>query len=194
MAPAAQASLMERLALRRHCRRLLQHRNDRQLHLARVQAALALPGSEPVQGALADVFAVFGRGDTQVKRVALQMARARLSVRVVTQFVALVDADTLPLINSLATRWSILARPSVDISTRARRCSPDDSRRLAAQVLQDFEHGDESAQHEFFQHCLTCHDKLAFMLARRDILQRQAKLPEIWEQVSLQLEHSVEPA
>lgn len=188
------ASLSDRLALRRHCRRLLKDRTDRQLHLARLQAALSLGGAEPVQGALADVFTVFGPGETEVKRVALQMARGRMSARVVALFAAQLEMDALPVINPLATRWSIVARPSADTSTRARRCSPDDSRLLARQVVQDFERGDTQAQQEFFQHCLTCHDKLAFMLARRDILAKRAALPELWEQVSGQLEKAMEPA
>lgn len=45
----------------------------------------------------------------------------------------------MPAINPLATRWSVLAQPSADISTRARRCSVDDSRRLAEQAVLAFE-------------------------------------------------------
>lgn len=194
MATSGIASLEDRLALRRHCRRLLKDRTDRQNHLARLQAALSLDGAEPVQGALADIFCVFGRGETEVKRIALQMARGRMSARVVAQFVAQLDADALPVINALATRWSILARPSADITTRARRCSPDDSRLLAKHALQDFLEGDVEAQEEFFQHCITCHDKLAFMLARREILARHATLPQAWERVSGQLEQAMEPS
>lgn len=185
--------MADRLALRRHCRRLIRNPQDRQLHLARLQSALSLRGAEPVQGALADVFTAFGRGETEVKRVALQLARGRMSARVVAQFLAQVDAEVLPLINPLATRWSILARPSADITTRARRCSPDDSRWLASQVVHAFEKGDDQAQQEFFLHCLTCHDKLAFMLARRDILRQAAVLPQAWESISGQLEQSLEP-
>lgn len=193
MAQTDTAQLSDRLSLRRHCRRLLKDRNDRQLHLARLQAALSLEGAEPVQGALADVFTVFGRGEAEVKRVALQMARGRMSARVVARFVAHIDGDALPVINGLATRWSILARPSADITTRARRCSPDDSRWLAKQAVLAFESGDLPGQEEFFQHCITCHDKLAFMLARREILSRQAALPQSWEQVSGELEQAMEP-
>lgn len=194
MQPEYDASWQDRLALRRVCRQLLQQRTDHQLHLMRLQAALALKGSEPVQGALADVFSVFGAQDSEFKRVALKMARGRMSTRVVALFQALVSAQAMPGIQNLATRWSILARPTADISTRARRCSPDDSRALAEQALVAFRAQDVQAQQEFFLHCLTCHDKLAFMLARRGVLQQQPALPPEWETVSLQLEQHLEPA
>jgi hypothetical protein len=194
MPPEHDTTWADRLALRRVCRQLLHQRTDRQLHLMRIQAALALKGTEPVQGALADVFSVFGAQDSEFKSVALKMARGRMATRVVALFQAQVTAVAMPGIQSLATRWSILARPTADITTRARRCSPDDSRALAEQALVAFRAQDAQALQEFFLHCLTCHDKLAFMLARRGVLQLQSVLPAEWEAVSLQLERHLEPA
>lgn len=177
-----------RTALRRQARRLLSNPLDANVHLAHLNAALALPGAEPVQGALADIFVAFGAQEVAFKRTALTLARQRLAAHVVRWFDVQADQPRLSRITPLATRWSVLAQPSAEISTRARRCSGDDSRALALQVVQAVEADDIEAQQAFLHHCVTCHDNLAFMLARRALLRTQAILPEHWQAVSTQLE------
>lgn len=181
-----------RLAARRHARRLLRVPADPDAHLASLQAALVLPGAEPVQGALADLFSCLGTQHQAFKRAALQLAKGRLSAHAARWFEAQVDQAPLHAINPLATRWSVLAHPSANISTRARRCSTDDSRLLAGQAVLAFEAGDQTAQNEFLHHCVTCHDNLAFMLARRALRKSGAALPADWEAVSAQLEQTQE--
>jgi hypothetical protein len=180
--------------IRQQARLLLRDPSNVSAHLARLQAALALPGSEPAQGALADIFISFGESDEALKRSALQLARERLADHVVRWFDAQANQARLSRITPLATRWSVLARPSADISTRARRCSVDDSRALAAQVVLAVDKADAQAQQAFFHHCITCHDNLAFMLARRALLRTGTKLPAHWEAVSRQLQHTPESA
>lgn len=184
----APALRQARLALRQQARRLVQTPADVNTHLACLQAALALPGAEPVQGALADVFVALGESKAPFKQTALQMARERLAAHVVRWFAAEVAHSPLSRITPLATRWSVLARPSADISTRARRCSGDDSRVLAEHMVKAVESADQAAQQAFLHHCVTCHDNLAFMLARRVLLRMNATLPDGWEAVSRQLE------
>ena len=182
------SQLAARQAVRQQARHLLRHPSDADAHMARLHAALELAGAEPVQGALADVFSCFGAHDEALKRTALQLARARLSAHAARWFEAQAAQAALPAINPLATRWSVLAHPCADISTRARRCSVDDSRLLAEQAVLAFERADPSAQNEFLHHCVTCHDNLAFMLARRALLKTGISLPDDWAAVSLQLE------
>jgi mono/diheme cytochrome c family protein len=177
-----------RLAVRQQARRMLRDPLDASTHLARLQAALELPGSEPVQGALADLFVAFGEREELLKRSALQLARDRLAEHVVRWFEAQAGQARLSRITPLATRWSVLARPSADISTRARRCSGDDSRALADQAVKAVETADAEAQAAFLHHCITCHDNLAFMLARRALLRGGEKLPPNWDEVSRQLQ------
>ena len=177
-----------RIAVRQHARRLLRDPSDVSAHFARLHAALELPGAEPVQGALADLFVTFGEREESLKRTALQMARDRLAVHAARWFEAQAGLSRLSRITPLATRWSVLARPSADISTR--RCSTDDSRALAEQVMQAVAQGDAQAQQEFLHHCVTCHDNLAFMLARRALLRFGGSLPADWEAVSQQLEQA----
>jgi hypothetical protein len=187
---AALRLLAARQAVRRHARHLLRKPDDIGAHMARLQASLALAGAEPVQGALADLFSCFGACDEPLKRTALQLVRERLSAHATRWFEAQTAQTALPAIHPLATRWSVLAHPSADISTRARRCSVDDSRLLAGQAVLAFAAADQPAQREFLHHCVTCHDNLAFMLARRALLKSGASLPDDWAAVSLQLEQT----
>jgi hypothetical protein len=178
----------QRYALRRHSRQLLRRPSDLSCHLARLQVASELPGTEPTQGVLADLFCVFGAEYASSKAQALKLVRPQLSSYVAAWFESLVNAAAVPRISPLATRWSVLAVASADISTRARRCSADDSKMLAKDVLTAVQAGDAQAQQVFLHHCLTCHDNLAFMLARRALLKLGQTLPEGWEAVSSQLE------
>lgn len=179
-----------RQEVRRQARRLLRHPGDVSAHMARLHAALELAGAEPVQGVLADLFSSFGTEDEELKRTALQLARTRLSAHAARWFEAQTTQAALSTITPLATRWSVLARPRADITTRARRCSVDDSRLLARKAVLAFERADSSAQNEFLHHCVTCHDNLAFMLARRELLKTGTSLPDDWAAVSLQLEQA----
>ena len=188
MSAVVSTQLVARQVVRQQGRLLLRHPGDANAHMARLHAALELPGAEPAQGALADLFSCFGAQDEALKRTALQLARPRLSAHAARWFDAQAAQAALPAITPLATRWSVLAHPCADISTRARRCSVDDSRLLAEQAVLAFERGDPSAQNEFLHHCVTCHDNLAFMLARRALLKTGISLPDDWAAVSLQLE------
>ena len=181
-------SWLVRQALRRYARQLRHNPTSVPVHLARLNAALELPGTEPVQGALADLFVSFDAAEASLKRMALQLVGERLPAHTARWFEAQVTQARLPQASPLATRWSVLARTSADISTRARRCSPDDSRALAAQVVRAVSEQDMPVQQGFLHHCVTCHDNLAFMLARRALLQTGASLPTGWEIVSRQLE------
>ena len=179
--------LAARTEVRRQTRALARRRGDLAVHLARLNAAMQLEGVEPVQGALADLFASFGAEAAALKRAALQLAAPRLGERTAQRFEAWVATQPLPRITPLATRWSLLAHPSADISTRSRRCSADDSRAIAAQALSACETQDLGAQEVFLHHCLTCQDRLAFMLVRRELLKRKASLPAGWKEVELEL-------
>ena len=183
------------LAAREQSRRFARHfarairlsPHDEAAHLARLQSCLALDGVEPVQGALADVFVSFGPEGAALKRRALALAAPRLHEWLLGRFERWVHAPALPRITPLATRWSVIAVPSADMSTRARRCSPDVSRAVAEQALAAWQANDLDGMDHFFHHCLTCRDRLAFMLVRRALYQRQASLPDGWAAVETEL-------
>ena len=178
----------DRTEVRRLSRAVLRQPRDVAAHLARLHAAQQLSGVEPVQGALADLFCSTGPQASSLKAAALQLAAPRLGPHTTRRFEAWVAAAALPRVTPLATRWSVIACVSADVRTRQRRCSLDDSRAVAAQAIAALTQGDLAAQEQFLHHCLTCRDKLAFMLARRQVLQQQRALPASWAAISGELE------
>ena len=101
------------------------------------------------------------------------MAEARLNPHVAKAFGRHTQGHALPRITSLATRWSVWAQPSAEVPARVRRASPDDSHRLARQVVEALYDGEPTdaarIEQDFLDHCISCQDKLAFMLATRDL-------------------------
>jgi hypothetical protein len=178
----------QRLNFRQQSRSMVLDPRQPEVHLARVKAALLLAGTEPVQGALADMFIQLGPQHAEHKNRAYQAGKSRLVQRISLLFESLVAANPLPTITPLATRWSLLAIPTADVPARGRRCSLDDSRTLALQALQSFVADDAAAQQAFLDHCVTCHDKMAFMLARRAVLKHIPRLPDSWQRVCDKLE------
>ena len=166
--------------------------HDAAVHLARLQAALQLDDTEPVQGVLADLFATLPGDETAMRQAALQLAGARLHPYVADAFARHARGHALPGITPLATRWSVFAQPSADVPARVRRASPDHSRRMAAQVVEALLEGEPMAaskiESDFLDHSLSCQDKLAFMLASRDLRRHAIAVGDRWEQVAAWLE------
>ena len=183
-----------RLAYRSGARKVRIAPGDAAAHLERLVAALDMQGAEPAQGALADLYASMGPDGAALKRTGLGLVQTRLAPHVRRAFEALVGQPAVDTPSPLATRWSVIAQPSADISTRARRCSPDDSRAIANEALRAIEAADHAGVAAFLEHCLTCRDNLAFMLVRRATLKAGGPLPEGWDAVAQALEHAVAEA
>ena len=180
------------LALRTHARRLLLSPQDAGAHMARLHAALQMPDSEPVQGALADLYVSLPRSESALRVAALQMAESRLNPHVAEAFARNSQGYPLPAITPLATRWSVLAHPSADVPARVRRASPDHSRRLAREVVQALCEGEPAVaarvESAFLDHCINCQDKLAFMLATRELRREELALDDRWSRAASWLE------
>ncbi len=71
------------------------------------------------------------------------------------------------------------------------RCNTDDSRFHAQNAVKAWQVHDVAAQDAFLEHCVICQDKLAFLLARRSLLQQLDELPAAWKAVGDQLEMMV---
>ena len=177
-----------RLAFLGRTRAVLQAPDQVATHMARLGAAMEMPGAEPAQGALADLFRVLGPKGAVAKAAALQMVASRLPAHVRRSFEARVSVDPLPAVTTLASRWSVLAIVSADVSTRARRVSADDSRALAADVLRALQGADLAVQEQFLDHCMTCRDAMAFMLARLAARKAGLALSPAWDSVGDALE------
>ncbi len=185
--------LSARAQFRQAGRRVLRAPGDFSLHQQRVEAALALEGAEPLQGALADCL----HGcEPDAARFQALLARNELQPRLppfVTQALQAQAASgrKLPAASPWATRWSVLVAPSLDVPRRAILCGVDDSRRIAAEALPALLAGDTEAEQEFLAHCEGAGDSLAFMLVRRALTREGRALSPQWEAVSLALQKGV---
>lgn len=168
--------------------------HDYGLHAERLHAALAVPDAEPTQGALADLFYGSTAASADFKRKALDLVRERLPAPYQQWFEPYVSARPFPDCSPLATRWSVLVRPSLDVPRRELRCSADDSRAMAHAATSAWRRDDRVAQDEFLRHCFVCLDNLAFMLARRSILKDVGVLPANWVDVYRHLQNAGLPA
>lgn len=180
-----------RKRFRRAGQRILQRPADLVAHAMRIRTAALLPGAEPLQGALADMLSSC---DPDPERLAPLLddigARERLPAHVLRGFTQQADSgQRLPRVNTLATRWSVLAMPSLDVPAHAQLCSTDDSRDLASRALPAMLAGDQAVEEEFLAHCEGARDTLAFMLARRRLRQEGRALSPRWEAVADVLQH-----
>lgn len=184
---------------RRCSRQLQQQPHDANAHIARLQASFDIPGTEPVQGALADAF--FSLSEQLPQLLASETfahAIGRLPRNVGNAFTQLgaspAEGVQRPRLGLLATRWSLFLSASAELPARARRASSDEARRMAQDLVQALQQGGEGAQElqvSFLAHCAACHDKLAFMLARREVLKTGifTHLPPAWQEVADKLEN-----
>lgn len=174
-------------------RRVLRAPGERAAHLQRVRAACALPGAEPLQGALADLWHACApdasAGAALLAEPALQGRLAPFVARGFARQAA--SGQALPRVSTLATRWSVLAAPSLDVPPRALLCGVDDARALAAEAVPSLLAGDAAAEQAFLDHCEGAGDSMAFMLARRALLRAGRTLSARWAEVSVALQQEV---
>ena len=168
---------------------------DRKLHEVRVMAACALDGAEPVQGALADLMhGCLPEAEPTTRLLRRPSVAERLAPFVARQFLQLsAERQRLPRVSTLATRFSVLTMPSLDVPRRALLVSVDDSRELAAQAIPALLAGDDEAEAAFLTHCEGAGDSLAFMLASRALSRAGRPLSPRWSEVSMVLQRGVRP-
>ena len=184
-----QRDLSDRERFRLLGRQVLDKPDDADRHELRVLAGCALTGTEPVQGAMADMLHVC---EPNAERFGRLLERpevvSHLPAYVLQAFRALVaSGERLSKASPLATRYSIIATPSLDVPKRALLVSVDDSASLARRVVDAVQIGDTAAEEEFLAHCRGAHDTLAFMLARRALMSEGRVLGQMWEDTLLAL-------
>lgn len=181
-------------------RKVLQNALDASLHIERLETALLVTGVEPAQGSLADaLFSLEHELPTIVNSAVFARVVEQLPCHIGSAFSRLAGAGEVEALDKnrlslLATRWSVLATPSSKLPARARRASSDEAKLMAQNLVLAMEKQgveDHDAQTSFLAHCLACRDKLAFMLARRELLRRGVftQLPQAWQDVAEKLEN-----
>lgn len=155
-------------------RRVLRTPSDAVAHEARIEVAMQLDGSEPLQAALVDMlYACDQVAMTATRWLQREDVAHRLGAGGCAALLEAIDSGrALPRYTTLATRHCILASPSLDVPARVMLCAPDDSRRLADQAVEAILAGGMNAEDAFLDHCEGSLDTLAFMRARQ-ALRRQ---------------------
>lgn len=178
LAPAAHIRSQHRLSLRR----LRTEPEQLARHHARLEAALAMPGTEPIQAAVADLLHALPAPPAELGQLLLQLGvPKRLAPFVWRGFVAQLNSQhALPRIHHLATRWSVLTTPSLDIPPRALLCGVDDSHFVVQTAMPALLAGDALETAAFLHHCVSATDTLALMLARRALQQAGKPLGPDW--------------
>lgn len=176
------------MLLRRLSRAVMGDRASLALHRSRLRVATRLPGSEPTQGVLADLYRGCTSATSLDRRAALEVAAPCLPAATWQAFDAYDDGRIFPACSRLATRWSVLVHASLDVPPRQPRSTGQASRELAQAAVAAWQAGDEVAQVAFLDHCWVTGDALAFMHARRALLREQAALPPRWATVSAALQ------
>lgn len=186
----AQQLLRVRERFRQTGRAILRQPGDLDRHEARVTVACELDGAEPLQGALADL--LHGCTPDRARHRALlarPAVRARLAPHLSDALQRCVDSGRrLAATNVLATRWSVLTNPSLDVPRRARLCSADDARAIAARAIPALLAGDAQSEKDFLSHCEGAGDALGFMLARRALTREGRVLSDRWDAVAALLQ------
>lgn len=181
-----QGGLPPRLAFRWLGRRVLSDRCNPYWHQRRLNAALQMEGREPVQGVLVDFVHDCGASHGEAVQLALQQAQERVPSSVLDALAQRLQAgaEPQPRFDPLATRWCVLASPSMNVPRRSLRISHDESRKLAELVAQQVLAGNEAAEQDFLAHCRSCGDALAFMLARRSLVRQGWLETSSWQATS----------
>lgn len=162
---------------------------DMTLHKQRIEQSLSMTGAEPLQGVLADMlYAVVGKQETE-DWINQPSVASRLPILLHQRFLKqLASKRRLPRVNALATRWSVLVTPSLDVPARAILCGSDDSRVLAAEAIAAISVGVDDAEAAFLAHCEGANDTLAFMLVRRALIKEGKTLSPQWDSMMTQLQ------
>ena len=158
---------------RLYSRRVIQHPNNINYHQKRIDIAQKLTANEPLQGALVDMFYGCWFEMPYIGHSILINAKNRLQSNVYKSFEqCILKKDYIQKVSVLATRWSVLVAPSLNVASHNLLTSSDNARQLANEVVvlllinQKLHRFDRIAEIEedFFAHCIACQDLIAFTI------------------------------
>lgn len=157
---------------RRASRRVLTAPTTTSYHRERIRIALNFFETEPLQGALADYFFGCWYDMPFSGQSILEEVKERLPNPIYQAFLKCTQKkEYIWSISSLATRWSILVTPSLDVPTHKLRTSSDTASYVADSVVAALlkARSENSAnlnqiEDDFLEHCIACTDRMAFMM------------------------------
>lgn len=178
-------------------RRVAKMPTDVRVHQERIDVAAQFYESDPVQGALADYFFGCWYDVAFEGRAVLDKAAHKLRAGVYDGFAECVNRQRFILRSSqLATEWSVLLTPSLQVPAHRQRTSRDHSWYIADKVIEELllaRNANDATQivhleEEFFLHCLACADKIAFMKVWFQLNKQDWVLDARWQRCRESLE------
>lgn len=157
---------------RRASRRVLNAPTTTSYHRERIRIALNFFETEPLQGALADYFFGCWYDMPFSGQAILEEVKERLPAPIYQAFFKCTHKkDYIWSISPLATRWSVLVTPSLDVPSHKLRTSSDTawyvSDNVVATLLKARNENNPTlsqTEDDFLEHCVACTDRMAFMM------------------------------
>lgn len=182
------------LNYRLYSRQIINQPMNMDIHTSRIMTAMELDKKEPLQGALADMFFGCWYDVPYFGERMLSQVKEKLSPSVLAGFEKCVVGENYVFdVSPLATRWSVLTKPSMQAFEHQLRISSDDSRTVAESVVsalldavEDVEEDEEQEvlvigiENEFFAHCLATDDRLAFSIVWWELAKNKWEFHEGW--------------
>lgn len=178
-----------RRQFRHYTRRVYAEPSNHFYHHKRLLVASKFVQLEPLQGALADYFFACWYDMAKEGRTALEVAEQRLPKHILSGFELYVNTgEHLPKISPLATRFSVLASPSLNVPKHQLFVSKDDATLMAKALkdaLLDAKADNNTAliamlEDEFLAHCAACQDHMSFMMAWLALSRAGWEFSEAW--------------
>lgn len=185
---------------RKLSREILHTAHDPAVHMKRIDIATDFKSNEPLQGALADYFygCWFAINDNSHQTLNLiENIKYRLPPHVYQTLTHCVNNNIyIERITDIATSWSVLTIPSMDVPLHKLRTSKDNTWFIVETVINQL---NIAKQHEnieriaeieqdFFDHCLICSDLMAFMKVWFKLHRSGWNLDERWKHCKDELE------
>lgn len=182
---------------RHYSRQVLTQPQNLNAHKHRIQVALKLEEREPLQGTMIDFFYAFQTNLPNVTAEWLKQAQPHLHTYVYQNLMQRWQQPTQREHHHdiFATRWSVLTTPSMAAASHQMRTSRDASLSIAKALIEKLLQARQQQQHdlivelqyEFFQHCLVCNDRVAFLFAWLKLSQQAWQFDAYWKACSARL-------
>lgn len=190
------------LNYRLYSRQIISQPMSMDIHTSRIMTAMELDKKEPLQGALADMFYGCWYDVPYFGERMLSQVKEKLNPTIRAGFERCVAGSAYVFdVSPLATRWSVLTKPSMQTFDYQLRISSDDSRTVAdiiiSALLDTLEDEDEGEardaiiaeiEQDFFSHCLATDDRLAFSIVWWELAKNKWQFHQGWTDCRQQFE------
>lgn len=166
-------------------------------HKKRLESAMAFEQSEPLQGALADYFCACWYDVAREGATLLELFAGKLPAHIKESFLAYVNQGYfLPTISPLATRYSVLISPSMNVPAHRLYINKEDAQKIAHDVVVALTEarivGDSELiaqiQQDYLAHCLVCQDRMGFMMTWFALSKVGFEFDDEWRACKMSLE------